>query len=116
MANSTLTMNATKTGLLTGGQDNVGVPPLYNSNAPDSITQQAFTAATFAAVTPPPGTVNGCICVPPTSNAGAITVKGATGDTGLVIPAAFLNTPFLIPSAAFGILCVAGITLEFWWF
>jgi hypothetical protein len=117
MATSTVSITASKTGRLTGGQDTPAFPSYTNANAPDNITTQAFTATIYAAVTVPSG-AKGVIIIPPTSNSGTITFKGVTGDTGVPLhktqPNAYIFDDATGP--AFGLLCSASITIEFWWF
>lgn len=116
MAVATLSFSLLKSGLLSGGAlGPTAFPNFVNNSAPDNLTTQAFTAATFAAVVVPTG-ANGCVIVPPSGYGGTITLKGITGDTGIPIPA---TTPFPLISTsgiAFGLLCSANVTLEFLWF
>ena len=114
---STVDIKVTKSGLSNGGTVNVTAPTVTNAAAPESgPTTQAFTAATFAAVTIPSGATGVFIQIPST-NAGTVTQKGITGDTGVVI----LTTGgvgYWIPlasSAVLGFLCSTTITLSFTW-
>jgi hypothetical protein len=117
MATSTVTLTVQKTALLPGGQLGPFTYVFTNAGAPDNVTTQAFAANTFAAVVIPAGSL-GVIIQPPSGNAGVITLKGVTGDTGVQIP---LTTPFpmLLTAAGiiagFGLLCVNNTTVEFIW-
>ena len=119
-AASSITITGTKTGLGTGSKD-ISVGPLENTDAPLATTTQAFAAATFAAVTFPglvgSSVIKGVIIKPPSTNAGAITLKGVTGDTGIPIhktEATILRFDS-VTASNFGMLCVSAITIEFEW-
>ena len=113
MATSTVNISGTKSGM-TSGSAAIGPASFVNASAPDSITTQAFVAATFAAVSVPAGTT-GVWVVPPASNAGAITLKGVTGDTGVLLHLTQASFFSLASGATFGILCANNTTIEFFW-
>lgn len=103
------------------GSNTIDTGSLTNSDGPLATTTQAFTAATFAAVTFPAllgsAVIKGVIIKPPTTNSGAITLKGVTGDTGIPIHA---TEPTMLRFASvtatnFGILCVDATKIEFEW-
>lgn len=117
MATATVSVTITKTSLLPGGQVGPFTYVYTNAGAPDNITSQSFVAATFQAVVIPAGAL-GVWIVPPIANAGVITLKGITGDTGIQIPVA---SPCLILltalgiTAGFGLLCASTTLVEFVW-
>ena len=114
MASSTVNINVLKTGLLTGGTESAASGALVNASASDSHTVQAFSANTFAAVTVPTGST-GVLIMPPAANAGTITVKGITGDTGINLHKTNPTFLSLDTSGAFGIVCLNNTTIEFVW-
>lgn len=70
------------------GSESVG--PLYITSAAACYQKQVFTPASGAnTVTLPTGTgvptPTGCIIIPDTANAVALTLKGVTGDTGIAL-------------------------------
>lgn len=118
---ATWQMTGTKTGDANG---NIGIGPINftNADAPASgPTTQAFTAATFAAVAFPAlvgsSVIQGVWICPASTNAGAITMKGVTGDTG--IPVHKTKPYFLsldsVTASNFGLLCAANCVVTFWW-
>jgi hypothetical protein len=119
-AASSVTIEGAKTGLGTGSKD-ISVGPLENTDAPLATTAQAFSAATFAAVTFPglvgSSVIKGVIIKPPSTNSGAITLKGVTGDTGIPIhkTEATMIRFDSVTATNFGILTVSAITIEFEW-
>jgi hypothetical protein len=98
------------------------LPTFTNTDAPVSgPTTQSFTAATFAAVTFPALTgssvIQGVWICPPSTNAGVITVKGVTGDTGVPV---HKTKPFFlsldsVTASNFGLLCAANTVVTFIW-
>jgi hypothetical protein len=118
---STMQISGTKTG---GANESVTLGPLTltNSDAPHAgPTTQSFTAATFAAVTFPAligsSVIKGVWICPPSTNAGAITLKGVTGDTGFPIhktEPTFLRLDS-VTASNFGILCANNTVIEFIW-
>ena len=46
---------------------------------------KTMTAGAFNAITVPPGTPELLVIVPPSTNALAMTLKGVTGDTGILL-------------------------------
>ena len=89
-----------------------------NAAASGAVSDLSFTAATFAAVTFPAGgsTITGCIIVPPAGYAGTITLKGVTGDTGVILHPTDPTYISLGASAAFGLLCSVTCTgLRIFW-
>lgn len=121
-----LTSSLVPTGNKTGGPSStqiLAVTTSVNADAPVAgPTTQKFTAATFAAVAWPALTgssvVKHVICIPPSANAGTITSKGVTGDTGQVKH----KTEFWVESAdsatasTFGLLCSADTVMTFEWY
>lgn len=65
----------------------ISAEALPNTNAPTAISNIALTNGTTT-ITCPSTTVfqvRAALIVPPTNNAGTITLKGASGDTGIAI-------------------------------
>lgn len=115
MAISNVLISYFKTARTAKGVDQAQYPAITNTAAPDSLTTQSFTAATFAAVSIPTG-ATGVVIIPPAGNAGNITIKGITGDTGILL--GVLTKPYYQPltaSSSLGILCAADTVLEFNW-
>lgn len=117
---STLTLSGGKTGD-PYSVDVIGPFTLTNLNATKGKTTQKFTAATFAAVTFPAlsgsEVINWVLIIPPAGNAGTITEKGVTGDTG--VPSS-KTQPYVkswdgIAASNFGFLCSADTVIEFIW-
>lgn len=117
---SSLTISGSTTGDLVSG-DIIGPTTLTNADAPVAKTTQSFAAATFAAVTFPAligsSVIKGVIIQPPATNAGAITLKGVTGDTGIPL---HLTEPTIlrfpsISASSFGLLCANLTVCEFKW-
>lgn len=117
---SSVTISGTKTNKGTGS-NTINVGPLENTDAPLATTTQSFGAATFAAVTFPAligsAVVKGVIIKPPSTNTGAITLKGVTGDTGIPIhkTEATMIRFASVTASNFGILCVDACVIEFEW-
>ena len=79
----------------------------------DTTLVQAFTAATFAAVAVPAGSI-GVMIIPDNSNVGTITLKGVTGDTGVNLRKSKPSYLSLDEAAAsFGLLCASTISVTF---
>lgn len=117
---SSLTISGSTTGDMVSG-DIIGPTTLTNADAPVAKTTQSFAAATFAAVTFPAligsSVIKGVIIQPPITNAGAITLKGVTGDTGIPLhltEATILRFPS-ISASSFGLLCANLTVCEFKW-
>jgi hypothetical protein len=113
MATSTVTLTALKTGE-TGGVNEGGTQTFTNASAPDGRTVQTFSASTFAAVSVSSG-ATGVYIIPPSTNAGTITLKGVTGDTGLALHPTQPSFISLATTASFGLLCSASTVVEFLW-
>ena len=83
-----VTSNITVTITQTGDADNIYSEPAQpNTNAPTAISNVALTAGTTT-ITCPSTTVyqaRAALIVPPTNNAGTITLNGASGDTGIAL-------------------------------
>lgn len=73
------------------------------TTAVDGAISQTFTAATFAAITVPAGTT-AILIIPPSTNVGAITLKGVTGDTGIALHKT-LPTVLAVSTPTLGLLC-----------
>lgn len=94
-----------------------GTPYRHNARGANypSMTTQTFTAATFAAVTIPTGTVGVMIDIP-AGNTGTVVMKGSTGDTGIFLNPAGRNVmTFDKANLGFGLLCSSGVIINFWW-
>jgi hypothetical protein len=76
-----LTLTGTITGL-PGGSETVSLT--LNNSAASGQTQFVTLASGFQTVSVPAGAV-WCIVVPPAGNTTSITLKGITGDTGVVL-------------------------------
>lgn len=115
---STVTITGSKTGDGVS-YHTIGPITLTNTDAPIAKTTQRINA-TFAAVTFPaiisPTVCKGVI-IYPLNGSGTITLKGATGDTG--IPIHLTEPTFLrfasISASNFGITTTADVTFEFEW-
>lgn len=70
----------------------------------DQTTTQSFTAATFAAITVPANST-AMLIIPPAANVGAITLKGVTGDTGVLIHKTLPTCIALGTTPSVGLLC-----------
>lgn len=80
----------------------------------DATTTQSFAAATFAAIVVPTG-ATAVLIIPPVANAGTITLKGVTGDTGVLLNKTKPTVLALDTTPTLGLLCSAltVITLVF---
>lgn len=76
------------------------------TTAVDTTTTQSFAAATFAAITVPTG-ATAMLIIPPSSNAGTITLKGVTGDTGVALSKTLPSAIALGSTPSVGLLCSA---------
>ncbi len=72
----------------------------------DATLTQTFTAATFAAITVPANTT-AMLLIPPSGNVGTITLKGVTGDTGVLLHKTKPTCVALDTSPTVGLLCSA---------
>jgi hypothetical protein len=74
------------------GSVNVALPPIIPSSSNLYAETTVVLASGANTVTVPTWAV-GCIITPPTSNTVALTLKGVTGDTGILIG---LNAPLML--------------------
>jgi hypothetical protein len=116
VATSTVSFAVSKANECGGVVESVGPNQYVNSAAPDGMSIQAFTAATFAAVPVPVSPApTGVFIIPPAGNTGAITLKGVTGDTGVALNMTQPTWLSLGTGAAFGLLCANTISVGFEW-
>lgn len=81
----TATLSVSVQGTLTPGTSIASAfPTLYMANSPLSAGPVTLGAAGFTALTVPTG-ARVCVIIPPTGNTQALTLKGVTGDTGIVL-------------------------------
>ncbi len=118
MATSTVTITGSKSAIAGGLGGTRPLGPFTwpnNTSASDNFTSQTFVANTFALVTVP-ANANGVIIYPPSGNAGVVTLKGATGDTGVAL---HKTNPFAlsldVATSSFGLTSVSGGVWEFEW-
>jgi hypothetical protein len=95
---------------LPSGTRAVDVTITAPATAVDATTAQAFTAATYAAITVPANATAMCI-IPPSTNVGAITLKGNTADTGVKLHKTYPTVIALDASPTPGLLCANSITV-----
>lgn len=90
-----------------------------NANSPLYPQELSISAATFTAVSVPTK-AGGVVIQPPASNTQTITLKGVTGDTGVLLSKTAPTTLTFdtTPPASIGILTGAGSaqTFKFYWF
>lgn len=91
---------------LTSGNRAVDVSITAPTTALDVTTTQSFAAATFAAITVPTG-ATAMLIIPPAANAGTITLKGVTGDTGVALSKTLPSAIALGTTPSVGLLCSA---------
>lgn len=70
----------------------------------DQTLTQSFAAATFAAITVPASST-AMLIIPPSTNVGAITLKGVTGDTGVKLHQTKPTCIALDATPSVGLLC-----------
>ncbi len=80
--------------------------------------QTVTLTAAFTALTPPTGAT--FVCIQMTTGTATLTLKGVTGDTGIVLNAAALLTlpiclPLVAASSSIGILSDGAATLDLLW-
>lgn len=98
--------------LTTLQQGTVQVGPFtLTANATSNFAASETTLASGANTITVPTWAAGCIIIPPTTNAVALTLKGVTGDTGILLS---LTLPSLVmfpatPSASF-VITAASLT------
>lgn len=114
MAISTVSISVNKAAEAGGLSEATSAQTFTNNTAPDNRTVQSFASTTFAAVTVPTG-ATGVYIIPPSTNTGAITLKGVTGDTGVTLHKTQATWLSLDTSAAFGLLCASATVVEFEW-
>lgn len=116
-----VTSNITVTVTHTGDDDNSYSPTaLPNTNAPTAISNVALTAGTNTITTPSTTVfqVRAAIIVPPTDNAGTLTLKGASGDTGISISGinpTLLTFSTTAPSSSFLLVASTATNISVIW-
>ena len=98
----TVTISCVLSSTVIANQDNFA-PILSNANS-NGGTTPIDLANGFNTITIPT-TAGGCVFIPPTANVTTITLKGVTGDTGVVMKP---SAPFVLafanpPPASFGL-------------
>lgn len=97
---------------LVQGTEAVDVSITAPSTAIGGRVTTSFAAATFATVTPP-AAATAVVIIPPSTNAGTITLKGVTGDTGIVLSKTQPTVLALTAGGSFGLLCSALTVMTF---
>lgn len=92
---------------LTSGTRAVDVSIVANSTSVGDSQTLSFAAATFQAIVAP-ATATAALIIPPAANVGTITLKGVTGDTGILLSKTQPTVLALTAGpVAFGLLCSA---------
>lgn len=89
---------------LPSGTRAVDVSVTAPSTAVDNTLTQTFTAATYASITVP-AAATAMLLILPSSNVGAVTLKGNTADTGVKLHKTFPTMVALDPTGTPGLLC-----------
>lgn len=102
-------------GSLTGlpqGTESVDVSVVAPSTATGGRVTQTIASATFTTITPP-AAATAVVIIPPPANANTITLKGVTGDTGVVLSKTQPTVLALTAGGTFGLLCSGSTVLTF---
>lgn len=97
---------------LASGTKSVDVTITAGASAPDETDQ--LTINGFQALTVPTG-ATAVLIIPPSANTNALTLKGVSGDTGILISKTQPTLVTLGTAPSIGILTAASTTINFVW-
>lgn len=113
---SLLTISGVKTGL-PFGHESIGPIQILNTNSGEAITTLT-TSGGNDTITVPGTNYVGCVIRPPSGNQATLTLKGASGDTGIPLHQINPTVISIIPgTASFVLSCgTSGIVVDIMWF